>query len=101
MPAVATLTNSASTLAFSAPAQTKGFMVWSTAAAALRLRMGGKKAAASGAFEGIPIPAGSSTEPKYFIHYFNAPLKRAMDINIFQNSGGNITSGVGYELLND
>lgn len=100
MPATATLTNNASTTAFSLPAGTKGFMVWNTSAAALRLRMG-QKAAASGAFEGIPLPAGSTTDPKYFVHYFNETLKAPIKINIFQASGGDISSGVGYELLND
>lgn len=101
MPATATLTNNASTAAFSLPAGTKGFMVWNTSAAALRLRMGNKKVAASGPLEGIPIPAGSSTDPKYFVHYFNDTLPKPMGINIFQASGGDISSGVGYELLND
>lgn len=99
MPATATLTNNTSTAAFQLPAGTKGFIVWNMAAAVLRLRMG-FKAAASGAHEGIPIPAGNSTDPKYFVHYFDAPLEAPMNIMVFQNSGGNITSGVGYDTLN-
>ena len=99
MPATATLTDNASSAAFQLPAGTKGFIVWNMAAAALRLRMG-FKATSSGANEGIPIPAGSSTDPKYFIHYFAAPLAAPLNIMLFQSSGGDITSGVGYDTLN-
>lgn len=99
MPAAATLTNNASSTAFTVPGGAIGFVVWNTSAAALRLRFYGKRAAASGANEGIPLPAGSSTDPKYLTHYFESPLQEEMNINIFQASGGNITSGVGYEII--
>lgn len=99
MPATATLTNNASTLAFQLPAGTKGFILWNMAAAVLRVRMG-FKAAASGANESLPIPAGSSTDPKYFVHYFNEPLTAPLNIMVFQNSGSNISAGVGYDTLN-
>lgn len=101
MPAVASLTNNASVAAASLPAGTVRFILWNTSAAALRIRLGNVKAAASGEFEGIPLPAGSATDPKYFIHTFNAPIKKPMNVNIFQASGGDITSGVGYDSLND
>jgi len=100
MPATATLINNASTTAFTLPAGAKGLVLWNMSAAALRIRFG-KVAADSGAKEGIPLPAGSSTDPKYLTHYFSRPLKASMKVEIFQASGGNITSGVGYELLND
>lgn len=100
MPAAASLTNSASTVAFTLPGGTLGFMLWNESAANLRIRMG-KQAGASGAKLGIPVPAGSVSAPVYFTHYFDKPLKTAMAVHIYQASGGAISSGVGYELLND
>lgn len=97
MPAVASLTNSASTIAFTVPDNAAGFIVWNTTANTLRLRIG-KIAAASGANEGIPIPPGDTT-PTYFVHYFNRPPQKNIDVNIYQASGGAITSGVGYDIL--
>lgn len=98
MPAVATLTNNASTPAFTAPAGALGILVWNSSAAELRLRLD-EVAAASGAGEGVPIPAASGSTPSYYSRYFAQPLRNATEVNIFQNSGGNITSGVGYEIL--
>lgn len=100
MPATATLVNSTSTAAFTLPGGSLGVVLWSTAAAALRVRFG-KPASASGEHEGIPIAAGSASDPKYLVHYFDAPLSRPMAVHIYQNSGGDITSGVGYDTLND
>lgn len=97
MPATASLTNNASTVAFTVPDNAVGFIVWNTTANALRLRIG-KIAAASGANEGIPIPAGN-TSPTYFTHYFQRPPQKGVPIHIFQASGGAITSGVGYDIL--
>lgn len=99
MPAVASLTNNDSTEAFEVPTGAIGFVLWNTSAAALRVRFYGKAAAASGDNEGIPLPAGSASDPKYLTHYFDKPLERVMKIQIFQASGGAITSGVGYEIL--
>ncbi len=94
MPATATLTNGASTKAFTIPAGTKGVIIWNKSAAALRVRFGAV-AAASGANEGIPLDSGGDLS-----RTFNAPLKSALVVHIYQNSGGNITSGVGYDYLN-
>lgn len=97
MPATDTLTNSASTPAFTVPAGALGFVLWNTSAAALRVRIGAP-AAESGAREGIPLPAGDAS-PKYFTHYFDKPLPADTDIHIFQSSGSNIASGVGYDII--
>lgn len=100
MPATATLINNASTTAFTLPAGTQGLVLWNMSAAHLRIRFG-NVAAASGAKEGIPIPAGGASDPKYLTHYFAKRLEAPMVVHIFQESGSNVTSGVGYELLND
>lgn len=99
MPATATLTNNASTVAFTLPAGTKGVIIWNKSAAELRVRFGAV-AAASGANEGMPIAAGDETI-QYVTRFFEAPLRKAVKVHIFQASGGNITSGVGYDPLND
>lgn len=98
MPAVATLTDNASTKAFSAPAGTLGIQVWNKSATELRLRVD-QTAGGSGASEGVPIPAASGSTPSYYTRYFAQPLRNEVDIHIFQNSGSNITADVGYELL--
>jgi hypothetical protein len=98
MPAVAPLTNNASVKAFSAPAGSLGILIWNKSIAELRLRLD-QTASASGASEGVPIPAASGSTPSYYTRYFAQPLRNEVDIQIFQNSGSDITSGVGYELL--
>lgn len=98
MPAAATLVDAASTIAFTAPAGALGILIWNKSAAELRLRLD-QVAAASGASEGVPIPAASGSIPSYYSRYFDQPLRDAVDVHLFQSSGGNITSGVGYEIL--
>lgn len=98
MPAVATLTNNASVQAFVCPPGALGFVLWNTSAAALRWRVIAT-AAASSTNEGIPLPAGSATDPKIVTHYFAEKLTHEATIQIFQASGGDITSGVGYDIL--
>lgn len=98
MPAVATLTNNTSVKAFTVPAGTLGIALWNKSAAELRLRVN-QTATGSGAGEGVPIPAASGSTPSYYTRYFAQPLRQAVDIQIFQNSGSDITSGVGYDLL--
>lgn len=98
MPAAATLVNNTSTAAFVVPPGALGFVVWNTSTAALRIRIAAT-AAASGSNEGMPLPAGSATDPKYMTLYFAGKLVSQITINIFQDSGANITSGVGYEIL--
>lgn len=97
MPATASLANDASTAAFTVPAGALGFVLWNTSAADLRVRVGAP-AAASGAHEGIPVPAGDES-PKYFTHYFDAPLRSAVTVHIHQASGDAITAGVGYDII--
>ena len=97
MPATLELTNSASTPAFTVPGGALGFVLWNTSAANLRVRIGAP-ASASGKHEGIPLPAGD-TSPKYFTHYFDEPLKKALAVHIYQASGGAVTSGVGYDII--
>jgi hypothetical protein len=97
MPATETLTDSASTPAFIVPAGALGFVLWNTSAAALRIRIGAT-AGPSGTNEGIPLPAGDAS-PKYFTHYFNAPLRYDVAVHIHQASGGDIASGVGYDII--
>lgn len=99
MPATATLVNNASTKAFTLPAGAKGVVIWNKSSADLRVRFG-EVAAASGAKEGIPLSAGD-VDAKYMTRYFSKPLAETMVVHIFQSSGSNITSGVGYDLLND
>jgi len=98
MPAAATLVNSASTQAFVVPQGALGFVLWNLSAAPLRIRFAAD-ASASGATEGIPLAAGSATDPKYLTHYFAAKLNSQLSVCIYQASGGNITSGVGYEII--
>ena len=97
MPATPSLPDSVSTAAFTVPDNAVGFIVWNTTSNSLRLRIG-KPAAASGDNEGIPIPPGNTT-PTYFVHYFSRPPQKGVPVNIFQSSGGEITSGVGYDIL--
>lgn len=97
MPSAVSLTNDVSTVAFGVPAGALGFVMWNTSGAELRVRVG-KIAAGSGANEGLPLPAGNVT-PQYLTHYFDAPLRRAVRVHVFQGSGSDVTSGVGYEVL--
>lgn len=97
MPETNDLINAASTPAFTVPAGALGFVLWNTAAAGLRVRIGAR-AAASGEHEGIPLPAGDAS-PKYFTHYFDAPLRQDVVVHIYQASGGDIESGVGYDII--
>lgn len=97
MPAAASLPNNTSTVAFSVPAGALGFVLWNKSAAELRVRIG-KLAAASGANEGLPLPAGDTT-PQHLTHYFDGPLQKAVRVCVFQASGGTISSGVGYDIL--
>ncbi len=97
MPTTASLTNAASTPAFTVPAGALGFILWNKAAAELRVRVGAA-AAASGVNEGIPVLAGDET-PQYFTHYFDRPLQRAVAVHIHQSSGGAISAGVGYDII--
>lgn len=97
MPAAASLTNNTSTAAFTVPAGALGFVLWNKSATELRLRVG-LTAAADGEREGIPIPPGDET-PKYLSHYFEKPLAHATEVHLFQASGDDITSGVGYEII--
>ena len=97
MPATAELTNNASTQAFKVPANAVGFIIWSKVAYELRVRIG-KPASSSGDNEGIPVPAGNIS-PSYYTHYFSKPPREPVWINIFQSSGGAISSGVGYDIL--
>ncbi len=97
MPAAVSLTDNASTVAFSVPAGALGFVMWNTSAAELRVRIG-RVAAGSGGNEGIPLPAGNMT-PQYLTHYFDAPLRKTVRVCIFQASGGDIANGVGYDVI--
>jgi hypothetical protein len=98
MPAVASLTNSASTLAFTVPTNAAGFILWNENAANLRVRFGAE-ASASGTTLGIPLPGGTAAAPNSITHYFSRPLTSSLGVFIYQASGGAITTGVGYEIL--
>ena len=98
MPAAASLTNSASTLAFTVPTNAVGFILWNENAADLRVRFGAE-AGASGDTLGIPLPGGSTTAPKTLTHYFSRPLTSTLGVFIYQASGGAVATGVGYEIL--
>ena len=98
MPAVASLTNAASTQAFTVPVNAAGFILFNENAADLRFRMGAP-ASASGATLGIPLPGGTTAAPNYVTHYFSRPLTSELGVFIYQASGGAITTGVGYEIL--
>ena len=75
-------------------------MIWNESGAALRMRIG-KAVSDSGDKLGIPLPAGSAAAPVYFTHYFNKPLNEPKVVQMYQASGGVVSTGVGYELLND
>lgn len=98
MPAAASLTNASSTQAFVVPPGAIGFILWNMSAAVLRWRIAAE-ASASSTTEGVPIPAGSATDPKLVTHYFANKLNNEVSVFIYQASGGAITSGVGYEIL--
>ncbi len=98
MPAVASLTNSASTQAFTVPVNAVGFILFNENAANLRWRMGAA-ASDSGATLGIPLPGGTAAVPTSAVFYFSRPLTSELGVFIYQNSGGAITTGVGYEIL--
>lgn len=98
MPAVASLTNAASTQAFTVPVNASGFILFNENAADLRFRMGAP-AGVSGATLGIPLPGGTAAAPNYVTHYFSRPLTSELGVFIYQASGGAITTGVGYEIL--
>jgi hypothetical protein len=98
MPAVASLTNNASTKAFTVPINATGFILWTEDAANLRVRFGAE-ASASGATLGIPLPGGTTAAPNSITHFFSRPLTSELGVFIYQNSGSAITTGVGYEIL--
>jgi hypothetical protein len=104
MPKVPTLTTGVSNAAFTVPRNAVGFMVWSEQAEPLRVRFGAA-CDAGDAHLGFLIPPASATDVKGFTRMFvrdrdmQGKGANKDTVYIYQASGGNITSGVGYEIF--
>lgn len=100
MPQAPSIPSGQSTKLLTVPAWAGGVVIWSTQAAPLYLRVN-KPAAASGEDMGIYLEGGSAESPARVV--FDLPDRVGSlaphTVNVFQNSGSAITTGVGFEFF--
>jgi hypothetical protein len=99
MPQAPTITNNASTTIATACINQIGVTIWSTQSAPLYVRFNQPSAAAGGNM-GIYMPPGTTDAPARLTRMFDSNRSICdININVFQNSGSDVTSGVGYEFI--